>query len=292
MEKKINKIKTDFCIAEFFRHFSSSTGNNNGSGSGTISLATQHTYVGKGNSQGSMNGSIYDNVSHGIKQITTPQASLLANVNATAITTSNISLQLSGKDNNNAANPAPISTKLSHGTILSHDPKIPDNSASPDDNAISQRDISVSSGLADSESSPMTPGAPTAIGFHHSSKCRKQQPNKTRSQLAQIEIDSSFEMDMDGKEVRPPPPPSPRLDTEKKTLSVVLASDLFAFSAGRVPKRAESCEELDVDFTEQTSDELYALKKQKVGEFLKFSKNLLNVLLVCAAYINFAFLYE
>ncbi|KAK6101320.1 RhoGAP domain family protein [Brugia pahangi] len=251
---------------EFFRHFSSSTGNNNGSGSGTISLATQHTYVGKGNSQGSMNGSIYDNVSHGIKQTAALQASLLANVNATAITTSNISLQLSGKDNNNAANSAPISTKLSHGTILSHDPKIPDNSASPDDNAISQRDISVSSGLADSESSPMTPGAPAAIGFHHSSKCRKQQPNKTRSQLAQIEIDSSFEMDMDGKEVRPPPPPSPRLDTEKKTLSVVLASDLFAFSAGRVPKRAESCEELDVDFTEQTSDELYALKKQKVEE--------------------------
>ncbi|EJW78280.1 hypothetical protein WUBG_10811, partial [Wuchereria bancrofti] len=236
----------------FFRHFSSSTGNSNGSGSGTISLATQHTYVGKGNSQGSMNGSIYDNVSHGIKQTTALQASLLANANATAFTGSNISLQLSGKDNN-AADPAPISTNLNHGIILSRSPKIMDNSTSPDDNAISQRDISVSSGLADSESSPMTPGAPTATNFRHSRRCRKQQPNanKTRSQLAQIEIDSSFEMDMDGKEVRSPPPPSPRLDTEKKTLSVVLASDLFAFSTGRVPKRAESCEELDVDFAEQ-----------------------------------------
>lgn len=64
-------------------------------------------------------------------------------------------------------------------------------------------------------------------------------------------IDSSFEVDTDDRKVRSPPPPSPRLSTEKQTLSMVLASDLFAFSTGRVPGRAESCEELDVNFTEQ-----------------------------------------
>lgn len=58
-------------------------------------------------------------------------------------------------------------------------------------------------------------------------------------------------MDTNGREVRSPPPPSPRLGIEKQTLSVVLASDLFAFTTGRVPGRAESCEELDVEFTEQ-----------------------------------------
>lgn len=64
---------------------------------------------------------------------------------------------------------------------------------------------------------------------------------------------SSFEVEKNVGEVRSPPPPSLRLNTENRTLSMVLASDLFAFSTGRVPERVESCEELDVDFTDQVS---------------------------------------
>ncbi|EJD75930.1 hypothetical protein LOAG_17013 [Loa loa] len=257
-----NRISSTKNQNEFFRRFTSTTGN--GNGSGTTGLTTQR----KGSSQGSMNGSIYDNVPHGIKQTATLQASLSGNVSSTAITAATASLQLSRKDNNVADSTSP-STKVDHDVILFHDPKVMDNLASPNDSAISQRDISVSSGLADSESSPMTPGAPAAISLCHSSRYKKQQPNadKNKSHLAQIEIDSSsFEMDTIGREVRSPPPPSPRLDTENRALSVVVASDLFDFSAGRVPERAESCEELNVDFTEQTSNELYTQKKQKAGK--------------------------
>uniref|UniRef100_A0A0R3RNY9 Pecanex-like protein n=1 Tax=Elaeophora elaphi TaxID=1147741 RepID=A0A0R3RNY9_9BILA len=158
-----------------------------------------------------------------------------------------------------------VSSKLNHDAILHHGGKILETSSSPISSAISQRDISISSGLADSESSPLTPGAPTSIKLCQSNRYHKQQSNTdmNRSQMAQIKIDSSFEVDTSGREVRSPPPPSPRLETEKRSLSMVLASDLFAFSTGRVPERAESCEELDVDFAEQTGDKLYAQKKQK-----------------------------
>ncbi|VBB32834.1 unnamed protein product [Acanthocheilonema viteae] len=217
-----NRISSTNNQNEFFRRFTSSTDNANSTVSLTGSKTSQYGYIGKGCSQGSMNGSIYDNVPHGIKH-----PSFL--VDSTS-----------------------VSSKLNHDAILSHSAKVMDNSSSPNDSAISQRDISVSSGLADSESSPITPGAPTSIRLHHN-RYRKQQSNTdNRSQITQIKIDSSFnDTNRNGKEIRSPLPSSPRLDTEKRTLSMVLASDLFTFSTGHVPERVESCEELDVDFTEQ-----------------------------------------
>ncbi|VDN05462.1 unnamed protein product [Thelazia callipaeda] len=84
-----------------------------------------------------------------------------------------------------------------------------------------------------------------------------------------VKISSSGEIHTDGSTgVRTPPPPSPRSNLEKQPPSTVLTSDLFAFSAGRVPQRAESCEELDVAFTEQTNEELYSQKKQKAELFV------------------------
>ncbi|VDK67176.1 unnamed protein product [Onchocerca ochengi] len=258
-----NRISSTNNQHEFFRRFTSSTSN----GNGTHGLAAQTTCIPKNSSQGSMNGSIYDNVPHSIKQTAALQASLLGNANAAAAVatnhTANASHELSRNDSNDST---PSSTKLNHDAILSSkSPKTIDNSVSPNGSTVSQRDISTSSGLADSESSPITP---TAISLDQNVRYRKQEPNvnNNRSQMDQIVIDSSFEVDTDDRKVRSPPPPSPRLSTEKQTLSMVLASDLFAFSTGRVPGRAESCEELDVNFTEQRSDELYAQKKQKVEE--------------------------
>lgn len=74
---------------------------------------------------------------------------------------------------------------MNNDAILSHGTKNTDNSSSPNDSAISQHDISVSSGLADSESSPVTPGVPT---LHQNGRYRKQQSNtdKNRSQKAQV----------------------------------------------------------------------------------------------------------
>lgn len=69
--------------------------------------------------------------------------------------------------------------------------KIMDNLSSPNDSALSQRDISVSSGFADSESSPLTPGAPTSINLHQNdrqSKQTKSNTDKNRSQLSQVTI--------------------------------------------------------------------------------------------------------
>ncbi|MCP9259122.1 RhoGAP domain protein [Dirofilaria immitis] len=194
-------------------------------------------------------------------------ASFSGNANAAAIATIPAitdSLQLSRKDSQTDSTTS--MTKLNHDAISSYGPNFVDNSASPNGSTVSQRDISVSSGLADSESSPITPGAPTTINLYQNDSYRKQQlnANKNRSQMAQITIDSSFKMDTNGRKVCSPPPPSPHLNTEKR--SMILTSDLFAFSTGRVPERAESCEELDVDFTEQRSDEMYAQKKQKAEE--------------------------
>uniref|UniRef100_A0A915PMY0 Uncharacterized protein n=1 Tax=Setaria digitata TaxID=48799 RepID=A0A915PMY0_9BILA len=231
---------------ELLRRFVSSAGT-----AGFVhGLAGPHSYVTKGSSQASMNSSIYDNVPCTIQQPTGLQGS-----SGTVAVSADVT---------------PTSTKLNHEVVLSRGQEVVDNCGSPNGSTISQRDISISSGLADSESSPMTPGAPAMISLHRIGRCRKQQRNadKNGSQLAQIEIESSFEMGSNESEIRSPPPPSPRSNTEKRTVSMILASDLFAFSSGRVPERAESCEELDVDFSEQASDEVYTQKKQKAGECL------------------------
>lgn len=69
-----------------------------------------------------------------------------------------------------------------------------DNSTLSNGSAISQRDISVSSGLADSESSPMSPNVPSAIGLHQNGRYRKHQqnPDKNRSQMAQVTNNDSL----------------------------------------------------------------------------------------------------
>ncbi|VDN23918.1 unnamed protein product [Gongylonema pulchrum] len=139
---------------------------------------------------------------------------------------------------------------------------------------IPQRDASVSSGLADSESSPLSPSAPKpSVPLRRSISDRKPEMNKNRSRVAPIEI-NTYDLDDGGGgggKVRSPPPPSPRSSTEKRRSSVLLATDLFAFSAGRVPERAESCEELDAG-----DDELYSQKKQKAGEYINFFLNFLS----------------
>ncbi|KAM3723942.1 StAR-related lipid transfer protein [Dirofilaria immitis] len=237
-----NRILSTNNQNEFLRHFTSYTSNDSGTRD-TRGLTPQHIHIPKA-----------------------LHASFSGNANAAAIATIPAitdSLQLSRKDSQNSTTSM---TKLNHDAISSYGPNFVDNSASPNGSTVSQRDISVSSGLADSESSPITPGAPTTINLYQNDSYRKQQlnANKNRSQMAQITIDSSFKMDTNGRKVCSPPPPSPHLNTEKR--SMILTSDLFAFSTGRVPERAESCEELDVDFTEQRSDEMYAQKKQKAEE--------------------------
>ncbi|VDK89489.1 unnamed protein product [Litomosoides sigmodontis] len=226
--------------------------------------ANQRAYgTTKGTSHGPMNCSIYDNVPHEIRHTL-----LLGNnptITGAATAPTPTSVELCGKDDSNA------SSKLNN---QQHGARTMDNLSSPNDSATSQRDISVSSGLADSESSPLTPGAPTSFKLHQNDRQPRSGDRKNRPQLSQVAIDSSKR---NGRDVlrsspspSPPPPPppppsssSPRLDREKRAHSMVLATDLFAFNTGRVPERAESCEELDIDFDEQVNDELYAQKKRK-----------------------------
>lgn len=84
------------------------------------------------------------------------------------------------------ADSSPTSTDLNGSSMASFGGKQGGSTSLPNGTTISHRDVSVSSGLADSESSPLSPGAPTPLALRRSGSDRKQELSKNRSRVAPV----------------------------------------------------------------------------------------------------------